>query len=531
MLKTLLRVRMASLRAWLSGASRTKRSQSGGKAVLFALLMVYVFGAMGFFFYGMFSQLAGPFSQAGLSWLYFAIFAVMDLSLMVIGSVFMAKSQIYEAKDNDALLSMPIPPKYILASRMAMLLVINLLYGLMIAGPAGIAWLTNGPGVGAAGIIYFIILSVGMAFFSVAVSALLAFIISVCTSRMRRKTMMDTAFMLVFMLAYFWFCSQLNRIMASLAVSGEAIAEKLGAVAPLMWFGRAVSEADAKYFLLSFAVLLVPFILAYALLSATFIRTATAKRGGAKIKYVDREQKVSSPADALLRREGERLTSSSSYMLNSGLGAVFLAVCAVLLAVKRQSLYAAIYSMPGISRLLTPLALLALCMLVSMTYISAASVSIEGKYIWISQSLPVSAQEILRSKLRLHLRVALPPTILAQAVVISVFRPVGALLICAVLLPPIFCAFIDVMGLMANLRHPFLDWMNESQAVKSGASVFIAIFGGWGAVLLPGIAVYLLSEYVSSGALMLCCTAVFAVLAWLMYRWIMTKGAKIYMEL
>jgi ABC-2 type transport system permease protein len=68
------------------------------------------------------------------------MFAVTNFAMMFIGSIFAAKAQLYEAKDNELLLSMPIPPSAILASRMLTLLLINLAFDLMIAVPAGIAW-------------------------------------------------------------------------------------------------------------------------------------------------------------------------------------------------------------------------------------------------------------------------------------------------------------------------------------------------------------------------------------------------------
>ena len=43
-----------------------------------------------------------------------------------------------------------------------------------------------------------------------------------------------------------------------------------------------------------------------------------------------------------------------------------------------------------------------------MTTISAPSVSIEGKNLWIAQSLPVPAAEILKAKLTLHISILLP---------------------------------------------------------------------------------------------------------------------------
>ena len=75
--------------------------------MLFALLMVGVLG-------GMFTLLScGPllrrWSAAGMGWLYFALMALLAMLLGAFGSVFNTYSGLYLSKDNDLLLSMPIP--------------------------------------------------------------------------------------------------------------------------------------------------------------------------------------------------------------------------------------------------------------------------------------------------------------------------------------------------------------------------------------------------------------------------------------
>ena len=55
--------------------------------------------------------------------------------LGIVGSAFMAYSGLYEAKDNELLLSMPVPTSYILASRVASLFVLDLFYAVLIGAP------------------------------------------------------------------------------------------------------------------------------------------------------------------------------------------------------------------------------------------------------------------------------------------------------------------------------------------------------------------------------------------------------------
>ena len=228
MLKSLLRVRFAALLAAFTGQSRKRGRQTKGKAVGYALLMLYCFCAFVFLFYSSFSQLAEAFFPAGLGWLYFAMFAIMSFALMFIGSVFTAKSQLFEAKDNELLLSMPVRPGLILLSRMAAMLAMNFVFELVVALPVFAAWLRFGS-PDAAGIAAFVLIVLALPLFALAVSCLFAWLISLLTSRMRNTTVITMVLSVVFLLAYFVFCFRMNTYVTQLAANGQAIAGALGA--------------------------------------------------------------------------------------------------------------------------------------------------------------------------------------------------------------------------------------------------------------------------------------------------------------
>lgn len=77
-----------------------------GYIIFFILLMVGVIG-------GMFTLLSLAMCQdmakVGMSWFYFAIMGLMAILLGAFGSVFTTYSSLYLPKDNDQLLSLPIP--------------------------------------------------------------------------------------------------------------------------------------------------------------------------------------------------------------------------------------------------------------------------------------------------------------------------------------------------------------------------------------------------------------------------------------
>lgn len=150
MLKALMRVRLGQPEKLVFGGTRKKKI-TRGRLIGMSALMLYAFCAIGFLLYSSFVQLATAYRQMGLEWLYFAMFFLLDFGLIFIGSVFTAKAQLFEARDNELLSSMPIPPGYILTSRMLLLWALGLFYGCWRRSRRGWAWCASGP-VTAAGL-------------------------------------------------------------------------------------------------------------------------------------------------------------------------------------------------------------------------------------------------------------------------------------------------------------------------------------------------------------------------------------------
>lgn len=526
MLKTLLRIRMAALLAAFTGQSRKRKSQTKGKLVGYALLMLYCFCAFVFLFYASFSQLAAAFFPAGLGWLYFAMFAIMAFALMFIGSVFTAKSQLFEAKDNELLLSMPVPPGMILLSRMAALLAMNFVLELVVALPVFVSWLQYGT-VSGTGIAAFVVIVLALPLFSLAVSCLFAWLVSLVTSRMRNTTAVTMVISVVFMLAYFLFCFRMNSYVSQLAANGAAIANALGAAAPLVWLGRAAADGSLTSLGLTLLWTALPFVLAYVLLNRSFIRIVTTRRGQVRVQYEKKAMHVSSQDAALYRRELARLTSSSGYMLNAGLGLVFEVVLAVLAVVKRQELLAALTAIPELYAAAAPILLLACMMVSGMVFFTASSVSLEGKSYWIVHSMPIEAKKVLRAKLNLSNSLAVVPALLMMLTAALVLRLPAAetalLLACQLL----FVLLTANVGLMEDLRHCNLDWINETQAAKQGAGVLLSMLLNFGFVVAVGaLYFFLLAVLMPTTAALGLILALMAILYALTARWLMTRGIK-----
>ena len=521
MLKALLKVRLAAFGAYFTGASRSRRRQSKVQKIGMLALMLYALAAFGMLFYTSFSAIAGIYAHEGFGWLYFAMYAIMAFALMVFGSVFTAKAQLYEAKDNELLLSMPIAPRAILASRMASLWLLNLIFGLVVAVPAALAWAQAALPV--LGWVSIVLLLPALDFFSLAVTSLLAWGLSLLASRLRRKSLVTVIGSVVFLGAYFAVVFRMNGYIEQLAQNGAAIAESLAGAKLLVWLGRAMAQGNALALLWSLLALLLPFALMYWVLDHSFIRIVTTKRGAAKIRYEEKTLETSSPDRALVRREFRRLWASPTYLLNAGMGVLFLLVGAAALVIRRAAILDLAVQLPELAASVPVFLLLAICGMLGTTFFTPSSVSLEGKSLWILQSMPVSGCQVLLSKLRMADSLTLPTAAIAGICCASVTDRAPLVLAAGVL----FARFVNLLGLREGVLHAKLDWTNEAQAVKQGWATMLTMLLCWGVILSTG-ALWLmwLAELVSAEAFLLGFCAVFFALDALLLRWVKTTGAE-----
>ena len=115
--------------------------------------------------------------------------------------------------------------------------------------------------------------------------------------------------------------------------------------------------------------------------------------------------------------------------------------------------------------------------MVSMVIISAPSVSLEGKSVWIAQSMPIPPEKPLLAKVYTHLLIATPFFAVGSLLSVIAIRPDFLSGVGLFLLPfacNVFCAYL---GVTFNILFPKLDWINEAAAVKSGAAVALTMFG------------------------------------------------------
>jgi ABC-2 type transport system permease protein len=521
-----------NLQAFLSRSRKSTRSParvSAGRTVLVALLMVYAFGALLFAFWNLAKLLCEPLYSVGLGWFYFALFGILIFALCVLGSIFTMQSQIFSARDNDLLLSMPIKPSAILLGRLFMILIEEYALTVLVAAPALAVWCLAGLAT-PVGAVCFLLAILFLPLLSTAVACLLAWAIALLTSRMRRKNVITIALSLAFFAAYFWFYTNLSRYMQALIERGAEIADAVRkSFPPIYLMGDAIYTGNVRSMALFMLCCAAPFALMVFLLSRNFTKIVTTNRGAKKIAYREKPMKSSTVAATLLKKELRHYVSKPVFILNMSLNSIFAIGVAVFAVIKRADILMLFDALGVITDSVSPAVLVCLVLLAlaTMGTASASLISLEGKNLWIARSIPVPSRDILLSKVNLHLTLSVPPFLLASLVcawAVSASLLQTALI---VVLPLVFTLFMALLGTVLNLLMPKFDFVSEVVPVKQGAPVMLVMFGGMAIVAtLAAVYALLLADVLSADAYIALVSALLSAVDALLYAYLVTAGGR-----
>ena len=507
-----------------SGKSRSRLSS----ALLIAGYVLLMAGCLGGIFTFLSLTLCAPLTAVGADWLYFALLAMVALALGVFGSVFNTYAGLYLAKDNDLLLSLPIPVKYILAGRLLGVYLMGLMFSAVVIVPAVIVYFVTAR-LTAASVVGCILLVLLISLTVLVLSCLLGWVVAKVSLKFRRRSFVTVLATLVFLGLYYFVYFKASGVIRSIVANAAQLSSTLRRSAlPLYAIGRVGTGRLPAMLGVSAADLLL-LALTYLLLSRSFWGIAvSAGSGPVRTHRPARAARDKSPSGALLGKELARFASSPGYMLNCAFGALLALIAAAALLIKggqlREIFSDVSAAIPGLPAVLLAAAL---CLLAGSCDITAPSVSLEGKHLWLVQSLPVSPWQVLRSKLRLHLLITCPPTLLCSLCAAVTLRAGAADTILLFLLPQLSTLLFAALGLTINLKRPNLTWTNEIVPVKQSLGVLVTLLASWLWAALSAGGYFLLRHTLSASVWLALFSLVTALLAWLLLAWLRRRGTKI----
>lgn len=532
MLKVLVKKQLAEVfRTFYYNTKKNRaRSKAGiiGWFIFYTLIMV---GLLGGIFTGLSYLICDTFYAMGLSWFYFLMMGGIAIALGAFGSIFSTYSGLYLANDNDFLLSLPIPEGKIIASRLVNVYLLGVMYSIVVFLPAMIVYWAVAE-CSAALVICQLLMYFVITLIVLVLSCLLGWVVAKITVKVKRKSFFTVFLSLLFITLYWVAYSRAGVLVSEMATNAAFYGEKIQGSAQLLFqFGR-MGEGHFGITLIFLAAAVALSVITWVVLSRSFFAVASANGVSQKVRYVEKKTKERSVFAAVLGKEFQRFTASSNYMLNCGLGILLIPAGGIALLIKGPEVIDVMTEFLGekaeaIPVLITALLLSMACMIDT----ASPSVSLEGKSLWIPKSLPIKTETILLSKAAVQIILGSVPTLFAGICAAIIIPGNAVVKLSIIVLSLTFVCFFAFFNLCLGLKMPNLTWTNEVVPIKQSGAVAIAMFGGWIIVVALAAVFIFLAYRMGIVFYMLAMTVVFAVLTAVLYRWVMTRGAKLFNEL
>lgn len=530
MIKTLIKKQLLEVFQSYFVNKKTGKARGKSGTALFLALLCVLFVLLGFAVYTLTGDLGKLILGTGNNWIFFAMTGLLSAALGVFGSVFNTYAGMYMPKDNEFLMALPIKPFALLLARMSGVFVTSFMYSALVWIPSMIAYFTIVP-LRAANVIIPILMTFVVALFVTVLSCILGFFVALIAKKTKGKSILTVIFSLAFLalyyVVYFKVINSLKEIAAHIGEIGNAVKTWLHYVYLL---GRA-SDGDILSAVEVSTITAALLVICVYILSKTFMKLASGPEGVKTEKRAKDDFSQKSPGRAMLSREYKHFLSVSTWMLNGGFGLLVLPILAVLAIVKSdalQSVLGVIGShlpefVPAVPFFLTA----AICFIISTSALSSVSVSIEGKSMWIIQSLPVSPFEILRAKERMSVRIGTVPSLVAVITLGIVLRLEAWEVIMAAFAVFVYVWLNTDFGLYLNLKKPQFNWSNAAALTKQSTPVVINLFGGWAFCIGIAVGGFFLSRVINGTIVLALFITLLLSVEIILHRYLKTKGAEI----
>lgn len=264
----------------------------------------------------------------------------------------------------------------------------------------------------------------------------------------------------------------------------------VSAVRDLSWISTAL------FVLIAFAALAaLTWFVGFFLRQINTALTTTRARGGFRMKKLS----ASSPLMALYKKELRRYLGSVIWLFNTAFGLVLALIGVGALAVKGGE---------GVRMALTMMELTGLddrlivygigyigAFIVAVSCTTPCSVSMEGKQLWLLQSLPVSGFSALMAKMMVSLTLTVPTSVVIGLGAGITLRMAAAETAAVTAMVLSYSLMSAALGLMVNLKSHNFDWTNEAAVVKQSAAAGIAILINMLLIIGPAVLTFMFAEY------------------------------------
>lgn len=416
---------------------------------------------------------------------------VISFLICFVFTAIKTNGELFAFKDYDMLSSLPMKTTTIIGSRVLILYIWNTAFTLLVMIPMMIIY-----GIFMApGILYYVLLIPGILLtallptvFAVVVGAVLTAI----ASKFRYYQVVQSALVILLMVFIFGSSFAMGNNPGNVfeedgnvntAVIVTMILQLKNMIMQYLpsakWFQLGVVEGDVGALGIFLLVSLLCYLLFLWILAKFYrqINTAiTTYHAESNYHVTHLEQK--SLLSALYKKEWKRYVGCSIYFTNTAVGCILGLVFAAGMMIFGIERMAQVMNVRQYSDYMISAIPWIIWMFIFMANTTCCSLSLEGKNMWILDSLPIPKKVIYDSKILVNLTVTIPTSFLAAVFLCIALKPNFLLGVMYFLTPMILCICSAVWGIFVNQRSTHLDWESETKVVKQDVTTMIGMMPG-----------------------------------------------------
>ena len=415
------------------------------------------------------------------------VFGISYLTFME--GIYKSGPIMFNCKDDQLLLSLPIERKTVLFIRIFKFYLFELLFNSLFMIPFMIAYIRWADTLNWTFFLTSIVMLIMLPIIPIVLSCVVGAITSSITSRFKYKNFVQITLSMIFCLGIMYVSYNLDSVYNYLVQHATSINDFIRKIYyPAGVYADLVLKFDILELLTFVLINITLFIITIFILSKFYFKI------NSRLKKVTTSSNVSldhlkyknhSVTHSLIWKELGTFFKTPVFIMNAGFGLVLFLFAVIYICLKFDSLLLGLtdpngmnFSKDVIMGNLSVFMFSLISIFSYMTSITNSVISLEGRNINILKSLPINIKTILMSKIYACLWITTPVFLIGSFVLfirfhISLLDSIF-LIVLSVLIPLVS----HFMGLLVNLKYPKLDAENSAEVVKQSMSSFIAVMMG-----------------------------------------------------
>ena len=463
---------------------------------------------------------------------------VFMISILTIGEgIYKTGQLLFNCKDDQLLLSLPIKKSTVLFIRIFKFYVFELAFNSLFIIPLAIAYTRWADSITWTFYLTSVIMLFILPIIPIVLSCIIGTITSALSSRFKFKNLTQIVTSTIILLIIFYLSFNLEGFFTYLAKHAKSLNDLITKIYyPAGVYAKLATKFNVVDLLVFVGINILIFTIAVLILSKFYFKinsrlkkvTTTKKTSINKLSI-----KRNSVTKALIKKEFNTFFKTPVFIVNAGFGLVLFIMMAIVVSIKFDSAVEVLsdpekfnLSKDLIINNTSIIVFLLIAMAGFMTSITNSVISLEGKNINILKSLPVKAKTILMSKIYSSLIITTPPILIGDIILFIRFK-LGILEMILLLLLSVLIPLVShFIGIIVNLKYPKLDWENQAEVVKQSTSSFVAVMIGMILLVISAFTVLNLIETVSHTIILLIATIIFIIINCILYLYLNKTGKK-----